>query len=426
MAPPTSSPDVSPDRSPRPRRPAGARGWLARAERRALERTLSSRGVLPFPVVLWNGLELSPSSGASRGRVRLLERSALRDLLLRPDPGLGEAYEDGRLIVEGDLLQLVDSAFRTGFGSVGFWRRLLRALAWKPRGSRWRARQNIHHHYDVGNDFYRLWLDERLVYTCAYFPTPDASLEEAQLAKMHHVCRKLDLRPGERVVEGGCGWGALALHMAEHCGARVRAFNISREQIDFACEEAKRRGLSSRVEFVEDDYRGIRERCDAFVSVGMLEHVGRSHYRALSRVVDRCLEPHGRGLLHSIGRAQPKAMSPWLERRIFPGAYIPSLREMMEVFEPANLAVLDVENLRLHYARTLEHWLDRFEKASDRVESMFDARFVRTWRLYLASSIASFRSGNCQLYQVLFSRAGNERIPWTRAGVYGSAPTGGG
>jgi cyclopropane-fatty-acyl-phospholipid synthase len=152
----------------------------------------------------------------------------------------------------------------------------------------------------------------------------------------------------------------------------------------------------------------------------MLEHVGPPRYPTLSRVIDRCLEPHGRGLVHSIGRARPQRMNAWIERNIFPGAYIPSLGEMMAVFEP-RFAVLDVENLRRHYARTLEHWLDRFEKAGDRVREMFDERFVRTWRLYLASSIAAFRTGSTQLYQVLFSRAGNDRIPWTRAHAYREA-----
>ncbi len=155
----------------------------------------------------------------------------------------------------------------------------------------------------------------------------------------------------------------------------------------------------------------------------MLEHVGPAHYRTLGRVIDRSLEPHGRGLLHSIGRSRPQPMNPWIERYIFPGAYIPALREMLEVLEPFDLTVLDVENLRPHYARTLEHWLDRFEKAEDEVRRRFDDRFVRMWRLYLASSIASFRTGSCQLYQVVFARPSGSRIPWTRAHLYASAET---
>jgi cyclopropane-fatty-acyl-phospholipid synthase len=393
-------------------------------QRALLRRALSAQGFPSLAVSLWNGVGVQTAPDPPRARLRLREPSVLRDLLLRPDPGLGEAYEDGRLVVEGELLPLVEAAFAMAPYREGIRRRWGRLRARLPRGGRRRARRDIHSHYDLGNDFYKLWLDERLVYTCAYFRTPELTLEQAQLAKLDHVCRKLELRAGEFVVEAGCGWGALALHMAEHYGVRVRAYNISEEQVAHAREQARRRGLASRVEFVLDDYRTIRDRCDAFASVGMLEHVGPRHYRKLSRVIDRCLAPHGRGLVHSIGRHRAMGMSPWMGTRIFPGAYIPSLREMMAVFEPTRMSVLDVENLRLHYARTLEHWLERFEKAAARVEAMFDAAFVRAWRLYLVTSIASFRTGACDLYQLVFSRAGNNRIPWTRAGVYEDTPEG--
>jgi cyclopropane-fatty-acyl-phospholipid synthase len=235
---------------------------------------------------------------------------------------------------------------------------------------------------------------------------------------MDHVCRKLRLRAGERVVEAGCGWGALALHMARECGTRVRAFNVSREQVAWARDRAAAEGLAGRVEFVEDDYRNIGGRFDAFVSVGMLEHVGRDHYGDLGGVVHRCLESSGRGLLHFIGRNRPAPLHRWVERRIFPGGYPPTLREMLEVLEPYDFSVLDVENLRLHYARTLEHWLQRFDRNAERVRALFDERFVRAWRLYLAGSVASFATGSLQLFQVLFSRPLDNALPWTRAHLY--------
>ena len=174
------------------------------------------------------------------------------------------------------------------------------------------------------------------------------------------------------------------------------------------------------MEFVEDDYRNIRGQCDAFVSVGMLEHVGRTNYTTLGAVIDACLAPHGRGLLHSIGRNQPCPMNAWIERRIFPGSYPPTLREMMTVLEPAGFSVLDVENLRLHYARTLEHWLARFEAHSDQIRTTHDADFTRAWRLYLAGSLAGFTTGWLQLFQVVFTRSGENAIPWTRADLYRS------
>jgi cyclopropane-fatty-acyl-phospholipid synthase len=206
--------------------------------------------------------------------------------------------------------------------------------------------------------------------------------------------------------------------MARECGARVRAFNVSREQIAWARERARAEGLANRVEFVEDDYRNITGRYDAFVSVGMLEHVGRDHYTDLSRVIHSCLKTSGRGLIHSIGRNRPANLHRWIERRIFPGAYAPSLGEVVALFEPHDFSVLDVENLRLHYARTLEHWLARFETNADRVRALFDQRFVRAWRLYLAGSIAGFTTGSLQLFQVLFARPQDNEIPWTRAHLY--------
>jgi cyclopropane-fatty-acyl-phospholipid synthase len=281
-----------------------------------------------------------------------------------------------------------------------------------------RARENIHHHYDIGNAFYRLWLDEQLVYTCAYFRTPTATLEEAQAAKLDHVCRKLQLQPGEEVVEAGCGWGALALHMARQYGVKVKAYNISKQQLAFARQRARAEGLTGQVEFIEGDYREIGGTYDAFVSVGMLEHVGLKHYHELGQVIDRCLRPHGRGLIHTIGRNRPIPMNAWIEKRIFPGGYPPSLGEMTAIFEPWRFSMLDVENLRLHYANTLEHWLARFEQAADQVQHMYDADFVRAWRFYLAGSIATFRIGELQLFQVVFTRFDNNDIPWTREFLY--------
>ena len=208
------------------------------------------------------------------------------------------------------------------------------------------------------------------------------------------------------------------MHMARHYGVKVRAFNISREQVAYARERAEREGLSSRVEYVLDDYRTISGKYDAFVSVGMLEHVGVENYPELGRVAAQALNSTGRGLIHSIGRNRPAPLNPWIERRIFPGARPPSLSEMMQIFEPWDLSVLDIENLRLHYAQTLRHWSQLFEGASDRVRAMFDEKFVRMWRLYLAGSIAGFTAGTLQLFQVVFAHRDNNDIPMTRAHLY--------
>jgi cyclopropane-fatty-acyl-phospholipid synthase len=198
---------------------------------------------------------------------------------------------------------------------------------------------------------------------------------------MNLVCRKLQLKPGERVIEAGCGWGSLALFMATHYGVTVRGFNISAEQIAYARNRAKEEGLADRVEFIEDDYRNVRGTYDVFVSIGMLEHVGLPDYPTLGRVIDRSLTDRGRGFLHFIGRNQVAPLNPWIRKRIFPGAYTPTLREVFErVLEPHALSVLDVENLRLHYAKTLECWRQRFDSSADHVAAIFDDTFVRAWQ----------------------------------------------
>ena len=391
-------------------------------ERWLLQRLRRSIADLPIRLVLRGREELSPASGTGAiATVLIADRRTLARLLFRPEIAFGDGYTDGRIVVDGDLVQLMEHVIRLMrfTNPEGLFRRM---------SSRWLHRvqantiagsaRNIHHHYDLTTDFYRLWLDSRLVYTCAYFPSPSISLEEAQVAKMDHVCRKLQLRPGETVVEAGCGWGALALHMAKNYGVKVKAFNISRQQILVARDLAATEGLNGRVEFIEDDYRNISSRCDVFASVGMLEHVGVENYRELGRLIHRTIGDSGRGLLHFIGRNRPGTFSPWIRKRIFPGAYTPALSEMTDLFEPWNFSVLDVENLRLHYARTLEHWLSRFEAATGQITKMFGPEFVRAWRLYLAGSTAAFRVGSLQLFQVAFAGPACRQIPWTRTHLY--------
>jgi len=389
--------------------------WLAGAMLRAV-------GNPACKLILWDDQAINPENRDVVAAVTFNSRTAIWKTLVNPELNWGDLYCSGQVEFEGDLPKFLASVYR-GLGEKHRNSRLRRliTLMYSRRiaNSRSKAAENIHQHYDIGNDFYRLWLDtEMMQYTCAYFPDPDLSLEQGQIAKLQHVCRKLQLKPGDSVVEAGCGWGGLALFMARHYGVKVRAYNISREQVDYARQRAENEGLSDRVEFVLDDYRNISGEYDVFVSVGMLEHVGKRDYQTLGKVIDRCLKADGRGLIHSIGRISPRPMNAWIERRIFPGAYPPSLQEMMTIFEPNLLSVLDVENLRLHYAKTLQHWLQRFEENSETVESMMDEAFVRAWRLYLAGSVAAFEVGELQLYQVVFARHSNNRIAWTREHLY--------
>lgn len=373
-------------------------------------------------------LRLRSSSGSASfagpnpvGTLIVRDGCTMLRLVLNPEVEFGDAYVEGRLLVEGDLAELVEAAFRkiprNRTGTL-YAKLVSRWLAWTQNNSLRGSRDNIHRHYDLTADFYKLWLDSQLIYTCAYFSEDSISLEQAQVAKMDHVCRKLQLQSGERVVEAGCGWGALALHMASRYQVRVKAFNISHEQIAFARARAKQMGLQGQVEFIEEDYRNISGDYDAFVSIGMLEHVGKDHYEEMRRVIGRAVKKTTRGLLHFIGRNQRTQLNAWIRKRIFPGAYPPTLREALDLLEPLNLSVLDVENLRMHYARTLEEWLARFEKSANRVADMFGAEFVRLWRLYLAGSLAGFRAGSMQLFQVLFAGSECRSIPITRNHLY--------
>jgi cyclopropane-fatty-acyl-phospholipid synthase len=364
----------------------------------------------PLGFRLWDGFEIRPADGSPIGTFVIKNRPALLGWVWDPDLYFGEAFMFGAIEIRGDLVGTLEAAFRAlATAKPRPW------WLWQSSNDELTARENVHHHYDLGNEFYRLWLDREMVYTCAYFPTPDVSLEDAQLAKLDLVCRKLALRPGERVVEAGCGWGSLALFMAKRYGVTVRAFNLSTEQVAYARERARREGFDARVEFVKDDYRNMQGQYDVFVSVGMLEHVGKADYPTLGAVINRSLRPHGRGLLHFIGRDRPAPLNPWIRRRIFPGGYPPSLREVSELMlEPQAFSVLDVENLRLHYAKTLEHWLARFNDAAGQVRHLADDTFVRAWQLYLAGSQAAFLTGSMQLFQVVFARGGCNAIPWTR------------
>jgi cyclopropane-fatty-acyl-phospholipid synthase len=366
-------------------------------------------------LLLWDGVDAQPLSTSAAplvGTIAFKNRRALLSWLWDPDLYFGETYMFGAVDIRGDLPGVLAEIYRAlGRDTRRPW------WLWQHSNDERAARENVHRHYDLGNEFYERWLDRAMTYTCAYFPTPAATLEDAQIAKMDRVCRKLALRPGEHVLEAGCGWGGLALHMARHYGVTVRAVNVSGEQIAYAREQARAAQLGDRVEFIEDDYRHVRGQYDAFVSVGMLEHVGAADYPTLGTVIDRSLTSCGRGLLHFIGRNRPSPLNPWIRKRIFPGAYPPTLAEVCDhLLAPWDLSVTDVENLRLHYVATLEHWRTRFESAADDVAASFDEAFVRAWRLYLAGSQAAFMTGSMQLFQVVFARGRTNAIPWTRFG----------
>jgi len=344
-------------------------------------------------------------------KVRLTAR-AIRRIATSLSLGLGESYMDGDLSFErGDIFDLLDLAGRNlGLRPPPGRRPFAQAITWIARhiqelNDRAGAQRNVHHHYDLSHDLYRRFLDEDMQYSCAYFGRPDMSLEEAQAAKKAHIAAKLRLEPGMTVLDIGCGWGGLALTLAEDYGVKVHGVTLSTEQLAVAERRARERGLADRVRFTLTDYRDLRGPFDRIVSVGMFEHVGAPNYLAYFEQVRDLLGPDGIALIHSIGRVDPPAMtSPFIAKYIFPGGSIPALSEVTRAVELSGLWTTDIEILRLHYAETLRCWRERFLAQRQAVRQMYDERFCRMWELYLGMSELSFRAGSHMVIQIQLAK----------------------
>ncbi len=384
-----------------------------------LEKLFNYCGRPAIKISLWNGVCVSAAEPVATIHIR--SKQALLRLITHAELYLGDLYANGSVAVEGDLVNMLEAVY-TGLQRakpVTKAHKMLQDYLARPRKNTLEeSKSNIHQHYNIGNDFYRMWLCENMQYTCAYYHSPDETLEQAQINKMDHICRKLRLYPGQTVIEAGCGWGGFALYIAKNYGVNVRSYNISEEQVKYARERIHRFGLQDQVEYILDDYRNAGGQVDAFVSVGMLEHVGVEYYQELGSVINRCLKPDGMALLHFIGRNVPMPMNAWIEKRIFPGAHPPALSEVMPLFERWNFSILDIENLRLHYSKTVWEWLNRYENHIEEVKQQFDEPFARAWRMYLAGSIAAFNVGDLQLFQILFNKSSNNDIPLTRDAMY--------
>ncbi|KAA5603570.1 SAM-dependent methyltransferase [Blastochloris sulfoviridis] len=354
--------------------------------------------------------------------VRFHDDKVARQLFLNPELAAGEAYMDGRLTIEDggsvfDLL-LLFSVNRSGLASHPLqqalrrvWRALKRVHQSNPLG---RAAQHARHHYDHPAAFYRLWLDETMSYSCAYFTAPDTPLADAQRAKMRHIAAKLKIAPGMRVVEIGSGWGSLACYLAKACGATVTAINVSPEQIASARERAKAEGVEDRVTFVETDYRELEGTFDRLVSVGMMEHVGVAYFDDYFSTVKRLLKPEGFAMIHAIGRMSPPgSTAPFIRKHIFPGGYVPALSEVFASTERTGLWVADCEVLRLHYYWTIKHWRERFAAERAAVVAMMGERFARMWEFYLAAVELGFLHGSNMVFQLLLA-ARRDAVPVIR------------
>ncbi|MGP6089888.1 class I SAM-dependent methyltransferase [Antarctobacter jejuensis] len=365
---------------------------------------------------------------APEAQITLTDQRALRRLVLRPGLTLGECYMEGTLTVAGDdlvsLFKILIPAQTAG--AMPHWVEIPRALKARlarflQRNTPFTARRNVAHHYDISDDLYRLFLDADMQYSCAYFPTSETTLEEAQAAKKRHIAEKLLLQPGMRVLDIGCGWGGLALSLARDHGVDVTGVTLSENQLATAQARARVEGLEDRVDFRLLDYRLLDERFDRIVSVGMLEHVGAPHFGEYFQKVRDLLTDDGVAVIHSIVKSgPPRPNNPWIDKYIFPGSYAPSASEIYAAIENSWLHQCDDEALRLHYAQTLRHWRLRFEEARDQVEAMFDARFVRMWRFYLASMEVSFRVGSFHVQQWQLAKR-MDVVPITRNYLYSDA-----
>jgi cyclopropane-fatty-acyl-phospholipid synthase len=355
---------------------------------------------------------------------RFTTKAAQRAVMLDPELRLGEAYMDGTLLIEQgtvvDLLRLVLG--QTPDGMPPDWARLQWLLRYLSRrlgqfNLPSRSQRNVAHHYDLDSRLYSLFLDADRQYSCAYFEAPGQSLDDAQLAKKRHLAAKLVLggadRP-QRILDIGCGWGGLALYLAEFAGADVTGVTLSQEQLTLARERAVERNLSDRAEFRLQDYRRVSETFDRIVSVGMFEHVGLTHYNTFFRKCAHLLADDGVMMLHTIGRSEgPNVTNPWIAKYIFPGGYIPALSEVMPAIERSGLLVTDVEVLRLHYADTIRAWLHRFLAHRNEAERLYDRRFVRMWEFYLAASEMAFREQAMMVLQIQLAKR-QDVVPMTR------------
>ncbi len=343
--------------------------------------------------------------------VRFTSAKAQRSVLLDPELKLGEAYMDGTFVVErgsiADALAILFGQERYVSPVWALLPRLLRYLfrrlqQFNPRS---RARHNVAHHYDLDGRLYRLFLDGDEQYSCAYFEQPDQSLDDAQLAKKRHLAAKLCVKPGAKVLDIGCGWGGLALYLAEIAGAKVTGITLSQEQYKRAQNRALERGLTGNTTFRLVDYRDVEGRFDRIVSVGMFEHVGVGFYDVFFRRCAQLLADDGIALLHAIGRSGPPSITnPWIAKYIFPGGYIPALSEVLPAIQRAGLLVSDVEILQLHYAETLKAWRERFLAHRDEVMRLYDQRFVRMWEFYLACSEMAFRESDMVVFQIQLAK----------------------
>ncbi|HNR12381.1 MAG TPA: cyclopropane-fatty-acyl-phospholipid synthase family protein [Thermodesulfobacteriota bacterium] len=353
--------------------------------------------------------------------VSMNSEKALGTILSRGFVGFGEAYMAGDLNVKGDLQELLRLGIAAHIDTieVPLHEKVKLLFAYlNSRNTAKQAARNIACHYDRGDELYKLYLDSAMAYSCAYFKNDGDSLEQAQMNKYDHISRKLMLGPNDHLLDLGCGWGGMLIYAAQQYATKGLGNTISQNQYQYADKKIKSLGLQGRISVRFQDYRDLSGEFDKIVSIGMFEHVGKKFIPTFMQKVSRLLKKGGLGLLHTIGKDVATPLDPWINKYIFPGGYLPSLSEIIHHLSRVGLVVLDVENLRLHYARTLDLWAENFDRNEEEARALFGESFVRMWRLFLHASAAAFRYGDNRLYQILFSNGLSNNAPITREHIY--------
>ena len=357
--------------------------------------------------------------------IKLLDPSLNYKLLLHPDLYFGEAYTEGSLKIEnGTLTDFLEIALKNiGRGDINFYGKILNKLKGTYRNLTnfnkiINSKKNVSHHYDISENLYDLFLDEKRQYSCAYFKNPNDSLETAQKNKIDHIIKKLNIKPNQKVLDIGSGWGSLAIDIASKTKASVIGITLSENQLEYSQKKVKELNLENQIQFKLMDYRQLNEKFDRIVSVGMFEHVGRNFYATYFNKVSKLLNEKGISLIHTIGSVNPpRDPQPWINKYIFPGGYTPSLSELARPIENSGLVLTDIEILRTHYSHTLRHWKERFLSKKERILEMFDERFLRMWEFYLASCEMAFKWGDQVVFQFQLTK-NNSTTPITRDYIY--------
>ncbi|WP_268913545.1 SAM-dependent methyltransferase [Lentilactobacillus sp. SPB1-3] len=387
-------------------------------EKKFYESFLKNSFNIPVKITYWDGSTSTYGSGEPQVAIKFNEPIPIRQILKNASIALGEGYMDGKIEIDGSIEDLITSAYQSADSFLKN-KKFIRYLP-KASHNEEASKKDVQDHYDIGNDFYKLWLDDTMTYSCAYFETPEDDLKTAQMNKVHHILKKLDPKPRRTLLDIGCGWGTLMLTAAQEYDLRVVGVTLSQEQYDYVNSEIKRLGLEDVAEVKLTDYRELGDaKFDYITSVGMFEHVGKENLGEYFKCVNHYLTDDGVALIHGITRQQGGAYNGWINKWIFPGGYVPGLTENMDHIIENGLQIYDMESLRRHYQKTTEIWDENFLAVKPQVAEMFDDNFVRMWDLYLQACAASFKAGNIDVIQYLITKgASGHDLPMTREYMY--------